>query len=301
MSALGNRRTHLVAAAAVAALCVGTLVSACGGGGGADGSSAPAKVSQSRFDARNFGDHVSATNKNKNKYLSLKPGTQTVREGRVDVGHRRLSHRVVTTVTDVFKKVDGKRTVTVLDQDFNGGEIAEQSLDFLIEDKRGNVWYLGSYTETYEGGQFVNAADGWLSGRKGARPGILVKADPRTGTPAYSPAKPPGAEADVARVIRTGQRVCVPFKCYRRVVVIQEGSESQPDEEYKYYAPGVGQIKAEPRGEGGKQEVEQLINATQLSPRALSEISAEALKLDKHARVEAADVFARTAAAKRTP
>ncbi|HYM57220.1 MAG TPA: hypothetical protein VES79_04590 [Solirubrobacteraceae bacterium] len=290
-----SRRTQLVAATTVAALCVGTLVSACGGGG--NGSSAPAKVSQDRFDPDNFGDRVTATN----KYIPLKPGTQTVREGRVNIGHRRLAHRVVTTVTDVFKEVDGVRTVSVLDQDFNGGEIAEQSLDFLAEDKQGNVWYHGSYTEAYEGGQFVNAADGWLTGLKGARPGILMKADPRTGTPAYSPARPPGGEADAAQVVKTGQRECVPFKCYKGVLVIQEGSESQPDEEYKYYAPGVGQIMAEPRGEGGKQEIEKLINLTQLSPRALSEISAEALKLDRHARVEVADVFGRTPAAKRTP
>lgn len=279
---------HLLAAV----LLTPALLPACGGGG-----SAPAKVGHDRFAAANFGTRVTATN----KYLPLKPGVQTVREGRVDIGHRTLSHRVVTTVTRVFKEVDGVRTVTVLDQDFNGGEISEQSIDFLAEDKKGNVWYLGSYTETYEGGRFVNAADAWLAGLKGARPGILMKADPRPKAAAYSPAKPSGGEADAAQVIKARQRQCVPFKCYGRVLVIQEGSESHPDEEYKYYAPGVGQIKTEPRGGGGKQEVEKLINLTQLSPRSLSETSAEALKLDKHARTEASGVFGRTPAAKRTP
>ena len=70
--------------------------------------------------------------------------------------------------------------------------------------------------------------------------------------------------------------------------------------EYKYFAPGVGGIRTEPRYEGGEQEVEELINFTQLSPRALAELSAEALKLDKHARTTAKDVFGSSSPAKRT-
>jgi hypothetical protein len=54
----------------------------------------------------------------------------------------------------------------VIDQDFNGGQIAEQSVDWFGEDKQGNVWDLGSYTESYEGGQFVNASDARLAGIK---------------------------------------------------------------------------------------------------------------------------------------
>jgi hypothetical protein len=290
---LGDRSRRSAAAATLAALCCCALVAGCGGDG--DEASARAQSTNDRFDPRNFVDPVAG----ENKWLPLEPGTQTVREGLVNVGHRRLSHRVVTTVTDVFKQVGGVRTVAVLDQDFNGGEIAEQSLDYLAQDKQGNIWYLGSYTEAYEGGQFVNASDAWLTGLNGARPGILMKAEPRTGTPPYSPAKPPGGEADAAQVVETGQSKCVPFKCYKRVLIIQEGSESQPDEEYKYYAPGVGQIQTEPRDEGGKQEVEKLINLTHLGPRGLAELSAEALKLDEHARVQEPDGFGRAPAAKR--
>lgn len=285
MSNRGKR--ILVAAAVLAALSAGGLVSA-GAGGGASGA---ASIGQSRFDPTKFGNPATGAN----KWLPLKPRYQSVRRGGVSRGHRRLPHIRVFTVTDVTKRIDGVRAVAVLDQDFDGGQLAEQALDYLAEDKQGNVWYLGSYTESYESGQFVNAEDGWLAGARGAKPGILAQARPRTGTPSYYQYQVPGLESPTAQVAKMGQSVCVPFKCYKNVLVVQEGTS-----EYKYYAPGVGGIRTEPRYSGGEQETEVLINLRVLSARGLAEFSAEALKLDKHARVTVPDVFGRTPAAKRT-
>jgi hypothetical protein len=290
-----RRRTFAAAAAAaVAALCSSGLAAACGGDD--ESGSAQPNVRESRFDPADFG----AAGKGAGRWFPLEPGTQTVREGRVNRGHRRLTHRVVTTVTDVTKEIDGVRAVAVLDQDIDGGEIAEQAVDYLAADSQGNVWDLGSYTESYEGGEFVNASDARLSGVEGAEPGILVPGNPREGTPAYSQGTAPGEAPGSAQVVKTGESNCVPFKCYEDVLIIGEGSADEPDlSEYKYFAPGVGQIRTEPRS-GGEQEVEVLVNLTHLSPRALSELSAEALKLDAHAREVAADVFGRAPAAKRS-
>jgi hypothetical protein len=312
---INRGRQIFVAAATVAALCFVVLVSGCGGGGGGSGASVPTNNSQTgtsakqnasgksgagksgpnanpnAFDPSNFGDPATGAS----KWLPLSPGTQWVRQGFVNVGSRKLPHQVVTTVTDVTKEVDGVRTVAVVDQDTNGGQIAEQSIDWVAEDKDGNVWYLGSYTESYEGGQFVNASDAWLAGVNGSKPGVLMLADPQTGTPPYTEDTVPGIEAPTAQVAKTGQSECVPFKCYKDVLVIQEGGS-----EYKYFAPGVGQIKTEPLSSGGKQEIENLINLTQLSSSGLAQLSAETLKLDKNAQVEAPDVFGHAPAAKRT-
>ena len=229
-----------------------------------------------------------------NRWYPLTPGYQSVRLGKVNVGSRRLTHRRVYTVTDVFKRIAGVRTVLVLDQDYNGGEISEQALDYLALDRKGNVWYFGSYTEAYEGGQFVNVNDGWLSGVRGGKAGILIQANPRRGTPAYIQARPPGAEPDVAKVSKTGVSKCVPFKCYKNVLVVEEGGS-----ENKFYAAGVGEIGLEPLGSGGKEEVEELINLTHLSRRGLAELSAEALKLDRHAAKTVPQVFGPSKPAKR--
>ena len=273
----------------VAAFALVAMATSCGGGSNEE-TSAPSTVTEPNFDPADF----DAPTKGDNKWLPLQPGDQTVRLGKVTRGHRRLEHRVVTTVTDVTKVIDGVRTVIVLDQDIDGGEIAEQSLDYMAQDEQGNVWYLGSYTESYEGGQFVNAEDAWLAGVKGSKPGILMPADPKTGTPPYYQAQTPD-EQPVAEVVKTGQKQCVPFKCYTSVIVIEENGD-----EYKYFAAGVGGILTEPRSEGGEQETEELINLTQLSPTGLAELSAEALRLDENARVEAKDVFGDSSAAERT-
>jgi hypothetical protein len=264
-----------------------------GGEPKAQGGSEPKLVNatQEDFDPSSFSDPVLGLN----EWLPLKPGTQWVREGLVTVGTRRLPHRVVTTVTDVSKEIDGVRTAVILDQDFNGGEIAEQALDYVAEDEHGNVWYLGSYTESYEAGQFITATDAWLAGLNGAEPGLLMLADPQPGVPAYPERILPGGESATSEVADVGISKCVPFKCYKDVLVVEENGA-----ENKYYARGVGQIKTEPLFTEGKEEVEELINLTQLSPRGLRELSTETLKLDEHARTTVPDVFGDAAVAKRT-
>jgi hypothetical protein len=313
-----HRTQIVIAAVTAAALAVAVLVSACGGNGGhgstptnagtaastnagaANGSqggsaqggrngNAGRNASASQYHPSNFGDPATGAN----QWLPLKPGVQWTREGTVNVGNRTLTHQVVSTVTDVSKPVDGVRTVIVLDQDTNGGQIAEQSLDYEAEDEQGNVWYLGSYTESYEGGQFVNASDAWLAGINGSKPGILMQSDPKPGN-SFTENTVPGIEAPSAQVVKSGQSQCVPFKCFKDVLVVQEGSE------YKYYAPGVGQILTEPQTSGGKQEVEKLVNVTELSPSGLARISAEVVKLDKHTQVTAPDVFGNAPVAKRS-
>ena len=248
---------------------------------------ATSKVSTT-FDPRNFSQAATGAN----KWFPLQPGYQSVREGALNRGHRRLSHRRVYTVTDVYKEVNGVHTVLVLDQDVDGSEVAEQAVDYLAEDRTGNVWYLGSYTEAYEGGQFVNVNDAWLAGVRGGRPGILMLAAPGVGT-RYAQAYVPGEGSAQAKVSKTAQKKCVPFKCYTDVLIIEEGGENV------FYAPGVGAIKTEPRRSGGENETEELINLTQLTQQGLAEFSAEALKLDEHARMTARQVFGNTAVAKR--
>lgn len=248
---------------------------------------ATSKVSTA-FDPRNFSQVATGAN----KWFPLKPGYQSVREGALNRGHRRLSHRRVYTVTDVYKVVNGVQAVLVLDQDVDGSEVAEQAVDYLAEDRTGNVWYLGSYTEAYEGGQFVNVNDAWLAGVRGGRPGILMLAAPVVGS-RYAQAYVPGEGSAQAKVSKTAQKKCVPFKCYTDVLIIEEGGENV------FYAPGVGAIKTEPRRSGGENETEELINLTQLTQQGLAEFSAEALKLDEHARMTARQVFGDTAVAKR--
>jgi hypothetical protein len=287
-----GRRGHILAlSGAIAAICCGALAAGCGGGD--KKKDATPQVSQPPINRKTAARNPA---RGANRWKPVVPGHQSVREGKVIVGHRTVTHRRVYTVTGVTKKIDGVNAVAILDQDFNAGQLSEQAIDWQAEDKKGNVLYLGSYTETYEGGQFVNATDGWLAGIKGSKAGIIMEAKPKVGD-IYYESRPTGYTSPASKVIKTGVRKCVPFKCYKDVVVIQEGGNADP--EWKYYAPGVGGILTEPHYSGGEQETELLINATTLSPRSLNEINAEVLKVDKHARQVFPDVYGKSKRAKR--
>jgi hypothetical protein len=248
----------------------------------------PVKV-PGTFDPKNF----SASGYDVNQWVPMAPGVQSVSKGFVTVGSRRLPHIKVVTVTDVSKQVDGVRTILVLDQDFDDGQLSEQAVDYLAEDVGGNVWYLGSYTEAYEGGQFLNAQDAWLAGVNGAAAGLFFPGDPTPGSPPFYQVQVPGGEVSSAQVVDVGAKTCVPFDCFEGVVVVEEGGA-----EHKYWAPGVGGILTEPLS-GSAQEIEELINIKELSAQALGELSREALRLDANARSTVPSVFGTSAPATR--
>jgi hypothetical protein len=289
----GLRRQLLVGMGLVALLSLGPIMSACGGKSHSE--PAAAKPRDAKFDRANFGRPATGAS----PWLPLKPGTQWVREGTTLVGHRKVPHQVTTTVTDVYRVIDGVRTVAVFDYDLDAGQVAQESLDYMAEDKGGNLWYLGGYTEEYEGGRFIAAVDAWLSGVKGAKRGLVVPAKATVGSAAYAVAAPDAEERDVAQVIKVGTRHCVPFKCFDNVLIVREGKESAPDNELKYYARDVGQIDNVPQSASRHKDIERLVNLTQLSPKALAEASAEALRLDRNAIKKARSTFGRFPPAKR--
>ena len=85
----------------------------------------------------------------------------------------------------------------------------------------------------------------------------------------------------------------MPFECFKSLAILEDGSE------FKYYGPGVGHIATEPNYSGGEQEKEELVNVVRLKANGLAEMSAEAIKLDKHAREEATNVFGNSEPAER--
>ena len=85
-----------------------------------------------------------------NKWLPLKPGTQLVYEGSAIVDEEgRQTRRVVTTVTDLSKVIDGVRTLVISEKDYTAGQLSEPELAFFAQDNAGNVWLVGEYPEYY--------------------------------------------------------------------------------------------------------------------------------------------------------
>jgi hypothetical protein len=84
-----------------------------------------------------------------NPWYPLVPGTQYLLEGRANRGEGRQPHRVIFTVTDLTKVIDGVRPVVIWDRDINEGQLEESELAFQAQDNDGNVWLHGEYPERW--------------------------------------------------------------------------------------------------------------------------------------------------------
>jgi hypothetical protein len=235
------------------------------------------------FDQNNFGRSTNVDN----KWFPLQPGMRWVYKGFTQEDDKRVPRRVVQTVTDLTKIINGVRTIVVWDVDYKGGELKESEIIFFAQDRDGNVWQLGELVETYEDADFVGGHT-WIAGLDGARAGLMMKADPRPGTPSYSQgyAPPPINWTDRAKVEQAGQKTCVPTGCYNDVLVIAESSKKEgPDaQQIKYYAPGVGYVRVGWSGKGEKlKETLELTEVVKLTPEALAKARAEALEIEKRA------------------
>ena len=249
------------------------------------------------FDPANFVDPRLDTN----PFHPLKPGLQWVRAGTTEVGSRIVPHEIITTMTDVIRVIDGVTTIAMLDESTDSGEVSQIGMDYLALDKDGNVWILGGLTEDYEGGAFTNIDSAYLGNGNGGEVGILSPAFVDINTLRWFIGKAPEEKASVGYPVEVGVRVCVTFGCFDNVRVVQEGNVGAPDNENKYYAPGVGVINNIPLDASLHQDTFQLTNFLKLSPAGLAEASQTVLDLEKHARIVAKDVYGSAPLGKRAP
>jgi hypothetical protein len=210
------------------------LVAGCGGSGDAGGSG---ETSQKAYEPRiNPADFTTTID---NKYFPLKPGTTFIYEGGAEHGEM--------AVTSDTKKVMGVECVVVDDKAWEDGKVIERTYDWFAQDKKGTVWYFGEDTKEYENGKVVSTKGSWEAGVDGAKPGIIMQADPKVGE-TYRQEYYEGEAEDMAKVLDLNESVTVPYGSFDHVLVTKEWTPLEPGlVEHKYYAPGVGHLGT-PRG-----------------------------------------------------
>jgi hypothetical protein len=284
----------------VAVVTLGTLgLAACAGrGAGAPQSpsaaqSLPPVVSAAEFDPATFTHPTEVTN----PWFPLVAGTRFTWEGHATDEGDRVSRKVVFTVTDLTKVVNGVRTVVTYDNDYTAGELEEVELSFFAQDDDGNVWYLGEYPEELDGDTIVKAPT-WIAGLHGARAGIHMPALPRPDTPSYAMGWG-GADVhwnDRGQVDQLGQETCVPLDCYTGVLVIDEFNPDEPGtHQLKFYARGVGGIRVGWRGaDEVEREVLELVSLEHLSPSQMDELRRTVLAQEASGYRLSPDVYGTT-------
>jgi hypothetical protein len=174
------------------------------------------------------------TTKIENEYLPLKPGTTFVYEGGTE--------RDEMTVTHSTKMVMGVECVVVDDRAWEEGKLIEKTYDWFAQDDKANVWYFGEDTKEYENGKVTSTKGSWEAGVDGAKPGIIMQAEPKVGQ-TYRQEYYPGEAEDMAKVQSLDESVTVPYGSFDHVLETREWTPLEPSyDEHKYYARGVGQV-----------------------------------------------------------
>src|SRR5919199_714247 len=121
-----------------------------------------------RIDPANFVARID------NRYLPYEPGTRFHMEG-VRGTTPQTDDEVVLHRT---KRILGVRCTVVRDTVSEHGHAVERTFDWYAQDRQGNVWYMGEDAFELHNGRFAKASDSWHSGVNGAKPGIIMPADP---------------------------------------------------------------------------------------------------------------------------
>lgn len=206
--------------------------------------------------AANYNPNIDPSNfvkKIDNAFFPLKPGTKY--ESRTEtsdgIGHETL------TVTHKTKGISGVTTTVVKDVSHVGGELEEKTYDWYAQDKQGNVWYFGEDTAEYKNGKVTTREGSWKTGVHGAKPGIIMNADPQV-TDSYRQEYQKGVAVDMYWVIAKNQKIKVPDGTFHNALLTMEWTPLEPKiASEKYYVPGIG-IVAERNLSGGKENVELL-------------------------------------------
>ena len=161
---------------------------------------------------------------------------------------------VVSTVMPDVKVIAGVSVTVVHEVSSADGEVHEDTWDWYAQDRAGNVWYFGEDTTEYERGK-ASTEGSWQAGVKGAKPGIVMTANPSVGQrnrQEYAV----GTAEDEGEIIALDETVTVAAGEYAGCVKTKEWSRLEPGVlEHKYYARGVGLV-AEVAIEGGTEHVE---------------------------------------------
>lgn len=188
-----------------------------------------------------------------NLYFPLIAGKTYVYEGSGEDGEK---IRVVTEYTGDTKIIMGITCVIVHDQEYEDEQLIEDTYDWYAQDKEGNVWYFGEASQEIENGAVVGTSGSWEAGVDGALPGIIMLADPLPNL-WYRQEYYKGEAEDVAQVLSTSTSITVPYGSFDNCLQNAEWNLLEAGVvEHKYYAPGVGLVKAiAVEGESGYEDL----------------------------------------------
>ncbi len=176
-----------------------------------------------------------------NEFFILEAGYRLVLTGEGDQGE---DVRLIITVKDKTKVVDGVETRVVTEKQVEDGEVVEISRNFFAMCEQTNdVLYFGEQVDNYVDGKIVNHDGSWLAGVDNAREGIIMPGSPFVGLK-YKQEVAPGVAMDRAKIVSMDKTVDTPAGTFENVLKTRETTPLEPGfVEFKFHAPGIGLIQ----------------------------------------------------------
>jgi hypothetical protein len=176
------------------------------------------------------------TSTGRNPYFVLEPGYQLVLEEGVE--------RLVITVLNETKVVNGVETRVVEERETKSGALVEVSRNYFAISRRTNsVFYFGEDVDMYENGNVSGHEGAWLAGVGSARFGLMMPGLPLIGARYYQEIAPRVA-MDRAQIVGLAGRITTPAGTFGDVLRIDETTPlERAAREHKLYAPGVGLVE----------------------------------------------------------
>jgi hypothetical protein len=224
-----------------------------------------------------------------NPYFPLTPGTVFSFRGLNPEGEGEIESNDVL-VTDATREIASVTATVVRDTSYLDGVLSEDTFDWYAQDQAGNVWYLGELTFAYEfteEGAQTDSEGSWEAGvevdpdgQPGvvAAPGLIMPSPEQlqaflASGEAFFQEFAPGVAEDQAQVTSLGETVTVNGVAFTDVLRTLETTALEPDvADFKFYAPGVGQIRTEETDQG-----EVVLTVDLQSVRSLQEAAVDPL------------------------
>lgn len=190
-------------------------------------------------------------------FLTLAPGRIWIYEGQSEDGE---TERVEIEVTNEKKTILGVATTVVREREWENGELVEDTHDWFAQDKQGQVWYFGEDSKEIENGEVVSTAGSWEAGVNGAKPGIVMKAQPQPGD-RYRQEFLKGEAEDMGEVLSLDDSVTIGLGTFAGCLRIKDWSPLEPEVvEHKFYSRAVGNLILEKKvaGETGQMELREM-------------------------------------------
>jgi len=198
---------------------------------------APAQAGNKKWTSEFPGENSFATCGD-NYILPLIPGLFQVLE---TPNHR---VKVVVTVTDKTKIVDGADTRIVTEVEYHDGALTEVTKNYEAISKKTNaVYYFGEFATQYKDGQVVGHSGSWLAGENGAQFGMLMPGVPLLGAKFLQENAAPIA-LDRSQIIEEGVTIDTPAGALKNCLRVYDtdGLDKAAPPENKIYCHGIGNV-----------------------------------------------------------